>query len=101
MHRRDVRVRDRGRRSRFAEEAAPPALVGREVEREHLERDRSPQAPVDGLVDDPHAARAEPLDDAEVPDGLSDQIVVRHALMVTPFPLGQLHGEPQAITRPG
>ena len=55
----EVRVRERPRDARLAQEARTEALVAREMTGEHLERDAAAQLGVVGGVDDGHAAAAE------------------------------------------
>jgi hypothetical protein len=73
VHRGHARV-DHGRpRARLAQQA-PAALLARDqLGRQHLERHRAVQPLVLGPVDDPHAARAEPLPDPVVGERASDQ----------------------------
>ena len=76
VNRADVRVIERGRRARFATETFERGRVERPPLGEELESDEAAEAGVLGLVDDPHAAAAELLDNAVLRDRAADHVIV-------------------------
>jgi hypothetical protein len=73
VDRADVRVVQRRRRLRFAREPAQRLWIPRELFGDELERHRTAEARVVGLVNDAHAAAAQPGDDTVVRERLTDQ----------------------------
>ena len=70
VDRADVRVVQRRRRARLAQEALDGGRRRRQLGRQELERDDPAEAEILGLVDDTHAAGAETIDDPVMRDGL-------------------------------
>jgi hypothetical protein len=68
VDREDVRVIERGRGQRLLLESPQPVRVRREVRRQHLDRDITPEPGVGGAVHLAHAAGAERRDDLVVPE---------------------------------
>ena len=62
----DVRMAECGQQFGLAHEACTPLLVGRQLRREHLDRDLAVQGRIDGFPDHTHPAFADLLDDAVV-----------------------------------
>ena len=69
VNRQDVRVIERRRRPRFVQETAQSFRIAAQLRPQYLERDRSPERRVDGLVDLAHPAGAEQAQDLVTADG--------------------------------
>ena len=72
----DIRMLEPGGGTPLLLEPLPEARVGRELGREHLDRDLAPVAKLLGEVDDPHAAAAEQRLDPEAGELGADAGVV-------------------------
>ena len=71
VHRDDVRMVERGLEHRLAAEPGGELRVGREVRREHLQRDRALERELRRLVHDAHPAAPEDALDAVAGDRLT------------------------------
>jgi hypothetical protein len=85
VHGQDVRMLERGRDLGLREEAAPEALVVREVRSNHLQGDLAPQSQVGRAVDSAHPALAGELLDAVAVELGSDPKLFRdgHAALLS------------------
>ena len=61
------------RRLRFVDESLFCVRIAREAGRQELQRDNAVETQIDGFVDHSHPAAAEPLNDAIVGNGLSNE----------------------------
>ena len=90
VDRADVRVVQRRRRLRFAREPAQRLWIPRELFGDELERHRTAQPRVFGLVHDAHAAATQLLDDAVVRERLTDQRIAAGLTAVVAALSGEL-----------
>ena len=68
VNREDVRVVERRRRPRLVQKTAQSLRIAAQLRPQYLERDRSPERRIDGLVDLAHPAGAEEAEDLVTAD---------------------------------
>ena len=74
VERRDVRVRERRRRSGFAKEPLAAIGIAGQLGGHHLDRDGAAETCVAGAIDLAHPAGADPVEDLVLPEGLEHRL---------------------------